>query len=424
MATAPNTAWYFEQANTERFQTITGMRTGREYRVREFIYGTLVPDHGHPLSAVSVSNNSLSIDLWTGCAWQCRYCYVHGTRLDLNEAGRTFTTPRRRTPFTVDEIVDALLQHPFFQPDVTVLSLHTASTEPFSDGPVTASTFAVMEAFLRRGLRNPFWIVTKAHVPLERLEAIARIAQSARGLMISICWADNPEHIEPVQNDRFLHAREARAAGATISWYLRPLVREWSGAPERIARMMGWVRERYGDAIDMIVPGGLRWTEGIEYGLSEVYGLPMPDVPRDDNVKTMAPALWEAVVRCGGEFFPGVPIYRHSACGLTRMLRTSSLTAVQTRCPEDCEASICPEEQRQLCASGGIHRMDRAGAQEILDRLGVPARVVRFDPRAGLVTEPSLSHFAYGIRRTILKQLALGKAEAEDGDASSDPSVS
>ena len=401
-------ARYFEWANTETFKTIKGTTTGREYHVREFTYGVLVPDYNHPLSAVSVSNNSLSIDLWKGCSWQCRYCHVQGTLADLSDGQRMGRKPQLRTPFTIDEIINELVKHPFFIPDVTVISIGTASTEPFADGPVANSTFDIMEAFIRRGFRNPFWIVTKANVPKGRKQDIAAITKVVKGLMISICWVDNPQRIEPIRNNRFLYSEEAKEAGATISWYMRPMVPEWSGYKERIEMMMLWVKNYYGDVIDVIVPGGLRWTEGIEYGLVEIHDLPLPDIPRTDNVKALPSALWDLIIELGREHFPNVPIYRHSSCSLTHMLQVASLTSVETAARIDCERSFCPAAQRQLCATGGIHQINLVTAQRVLKRLGVPARVIRFDSEDGLLTDPDLSIFTYAIQQTVLKFLSLG----------------
>lgn len=40
---------YFAAANSEPRVTIDGMTTGREFSVREYTYGVLVPDSNHPL---------------------------------------------------------------------------------------------------------------------------------------------------------------------------------------------------------------------------------------------------------------------------------------------------------------------------------------------------------------------------------------
>lgn len=402
-----NISQYFNLANTQVLIPIVGKTTGRKFNVREYVYGVLVPDHNHPLSCVSVSNSSLSIDLWTGCAWQCRYCHVQGTLSDLIDDGKMARHPQRRSDFTIEEIINELVKHPFFIPNTTVISIGTASTEPFAPGEVTESTFAIMDAFVHRGLKNPLWIITKGGVPQGRKQDFAQITK-AISLLVSLCWADNPDSIEPVQNNRFLHAEEAKEAGVMISWYMRPIVPEWNGTRQRIEMMMLWVKNHYGNIIDSIVPGGLRWTEGIENGLVEIYGLQLPDIPRSDNVKSLPTELWDFILQLGGQYFPGTPIYRHSSCAITHMLSTANLTAVQSMARQDCEESFCPPVQRQLCTASGIYQMTLDKAQQVLDCLGVPARVISFDPHIGVITDPHLGQFTYAIQQTIKKHLALG----------------
>lgn len=397
---------YFAAANSEPLIQIKGMTTGQEFSLREYTYGALVPDNNHPLSSVSVSNSSLGIDLWIGCAWQCRYCHVQGTYQDLAEHGTMPRRPRQRNSFTVDQILDELVKHPFFVADETIISIGTASTEPFAPA-VVDSTFEIMNAFVRRGFHNPFWIVTKGGVPKGRKLDFARISNATRGLMLSLCWADNPDTIEPAHNNRFLNAEEAKEAGATIAWYMRPIVPEWSGDQDRIEMMMLWVKKHYSGIIDMIVPGGLRWTEGIENGLVEIHNLPMPNIPRDDNVKILPQELIDFIFASSAEHFPGVPVYLKSSCALTWMLKIPSITSVQAFARHECEASRCPLAQRQICAQGPVYSMTVERAQAVLDDLGIPAHVVGWDTEHGLVTHPEMSKFTYAIRQTVFKHLAM-----------------
>lgn len=398
---------YFAAVNSEPLVQIRGMTTGQEFSLREYTYGALVPDKNHPLSSVSVSNSSLSIDLWVGCAWQCRYCHVQGTHQDLAEQGTMPRRPRRRNSFTIDQIIDELVKHPFFVADETIISIGTASTEPFAPA-ITDNTFEIMNAFVDRGLRNPFWIVSKGGVPKGRKLDFARITNATRGLMLSLCWADNPDTIEPVRNNRFLNAEEAKEAGAIIAWYMRPIVPEWSGGRDRIEMMMLWVKKHYGNVIDMIVPGGLRWTEGIENGLVEIHKLPMPDIPRDDNLKSLPQELVDSIFSLSGEHFPGIPVYLKSSCALTHMLKIPSITSVQVFARQECESSRCPLGQRRVCTKGSVYGMTIEKAQAILDQLGIPAHVVSWDMQRGLVTHPDMSKFTYAVRQTVFKHLATG----------------
>jgi DNA repair photolyase len=395
-------------ANQEPFTVIQGPRTGKDFQVRRHTYGVLVPDAAHPLSAVSVANSSLSIDLWAGCAWQCSYCHVQDTAQDLVDGARMPKRPVRRTNFSIQEILDELVEHPFFCKDQTIISIGTASTEPFALGPVADSTFEIMHALVGRGLKNPLWIVTKGGVPKGRKQDFAAVVKAVKGLMISLCWADNPDTIEPMRNNRFLHSEDAKEAGATISWYMRPIVPEWSGSLERIEMMMLWVKSRYSQVIDMIIPGGLRWTQGIEYGLTELRSLPMPNIPHQDNIKDLPESIWQHIMELGSVHFPGVPIYRHSSCALSRMLRIPNLAGIQVVAKDDCEASRCPACQRETCTDSPLYGHNVQSLQQVLDGLGIPARAIGFDSVAGPITEPDLKSFTYAIRRTVLKKLAEG----------------
>jgi DNA repair photolyase len=403
--------WYFKAANTEPFIRIKGKTTGREFFLRQFTYGVLVPNPNHPLSTVSVSNSSLSIDLWVGCAWQCRYCHVQGTYQDLVDEGAMSKNPRRRNSFSVEQILDELIKHPFFIPDKTVISIGTASTEPFAPGPVTDSTFKIMNAFIKRGLHNPFWIVTKAGIPKGRKSDFARIVKATRGLMLSLCWADNPSTIEPVRNNRFSNTEEAKEAGATIAWYMRPIVSEWSGNPERIEMMMSWVKKHYGDVIDMIVPGGLRWTEGIEYGLTEIHNLPMPNIPRNDNMKFLPQEVLETIISVSKEYFPSIPLYFKSSCAISKMLQIPNIISVQAFARQACEMSLCPTTQRQICAQSPIYRMTVERAQQVLNQLGIPANAISWDLQHGLITQPEINKFTYAIKQTVFKHLAMERVK-------------
>lgn len=392
-------------ADTETFVGLPGRRSSRTWQVREHTYGVLTADPSNPLSQVSVSNSAMSIDLWSGCAWQCVYCHVQGTRDDLLDDGKMARRPVRRGTATVDEIVDALLLHPYFVPNETVLNVGAASTEPFATGEVVHSTIALLDSFARRGLRNPFWLISKAGIPEEVVRAIERVTNTGTPVVVSLSWAGHHRPHE-LENDRFRNVVEAQIAGAQVHWYLRPLVTEWGSTPERIDEMFEVVRERTGGRLGAIVPGGLRWTEGIEYGLKEVHALPMPELSHNDNEKTMSMELWDAVLTAARRDLVGVPVYRKSSCALSYALGRSSLTGVQDLDPEDCASSLCGDTQRSLCATHRFGSLAVGEVQSVLDQLGVPAQVRDIRHDGLILTEPPLHSFTYAVRQTVLKQLA------------------
>lgn len=141
------------------------MYKNKEYTLCEYMYGVLEMDHNNPLFCVSEANNSFSIDYWKGCSYQCAYCHVQGIYEDLDGDYRMYKAPIPRSKFSIKEIIDALVKHPYFEKDVSVISIATSSTEPFASPKVTESTLEIMEYFVSIGYKNPFWIVTKAGVP-------------------------------------------------------------------------------------------------------------------------------------------------------------------------------------------------------------------------------------------------------------------
>lgn len=398
-----------EAANTQTQVSITGSQTGNRYLTTEFTYGVLVPDENHPLSNVSVANSSLSIDPWVGCKWQCAYCHVQGSNQDLAENNAMPRDPRRRSAHTIQEIIDELVEHPFFVPDETVISIGTASTEPLAQGPVIDSTLEIMDTMIHKGLQNPFWIVTKRGVPKGLGSKIERVVGATKGLMISLCWADNPKNIEPVQNNRFKYADEAQTAGATLAWYMRPLSPSWSGTPEKVEQMMQWMQGRYDHLLSAIVPGGLRWSEGIEHGMTEIRGLPKPAVSElNDNQKDLPLDLARTILELSKVYLPDLPVYFKSSCALTHMLGVASITSVSAQSRFECETSICPDEQRSICANGRIHTMDIHQAQEVVDRLRIPLQVRGWTEKREPITRPSLSDQTYAIKQTVLNNLERG----------------
>lgn len=394
------------RANQERFTTVTGPNSGKKYSMREFTYGVLDPDPSGPLSCISVANSSLSIDVWKGCAWKCSYCHVQGGMQDLDpQTLRMPTRPEKRSNFSIDEVVDALVEHPFFEDGKSVISIGTASTEPFARGPVSESTFEIMEKLVADGHTNPFWIVTKAGFPKEYEDRLKVITDSGNPVMISICWANNPQEVEPVQTNRFRNIEALKRAGATISWYLRPLADGWSTDPEHM-RQTFQTAAGNSQGVDMIIPGGLRWTEGIEYGVEELRGQTMPNIPKDDNVKDMSDETWDLIHSLANEYFPGVPVLHKSSCGLANMLKTPNHNLVQRQHPNTCAASTCPEGQREICAKYSIP--DKAELTRRLAGVGLDGiHVDSIHPETGIVsTTPDARKLTFALQHIIETQAA------------------
>ncbi|MCI1903653.1 MAG: hypothetical protein LKJ03_06185 [Enterococcaceae bacterium] len=88
--------------------------------------------------------------------------------------------------------------------------------------------------------------------------------QEKNKMIISICWANNDNIIEPFVSDRFANIDLLKdCKNISLNWYLRPLVREWSNNFDYLDEMFRKTSSKYADQINSIIPGGLRWTQGM-----------------------------------------------------------------------------------------------------------------------------------------------------------------
>lgn len=402
-----------EKSNKEEFITIIGENSGKEYRFYKNMYAVLDPDLSSPLSCVSVANNSLSIDLWTGCSLQCSYCHVQGIYEDIDWTNRRMRNkPIRRNSFSVEEIIDSLVKHPYFERDKTVLSIGTSSTEPFARGKVLESTLRIMEYFIEKGYKNPFWIVTKGGIPQEAISRLNKISEQIDKLIISICYAGNKKEIEPSQNNRFqnLDKLKLKDNNISVNWYLRPFNVEWFDRDSHsLEDLFQQISRTYGRYIDSIIPGGLRWTEGIEYGICEARNLKLPKLLRENNVKTMENSVWDELYNLRDIYFPNTPLFKHSSCGVSTALERTNICLAQYLKKSHCASSICPSNQRKLCSVELFTKKDIIELNKKLEDLGYGVVIEKIDIEDEQIkTTPDLDTFSPALRTAIIHCIANG----------------
>ncbi len=379
----------------------------KEYLLCEYMYGVLKMDHADPLSCVSEANNSFSIDYWRGCAYQCAYCHVQGIFEDLDENYRMYKKPIQRNIFNIEQIIDALIQHPYFEKNKSIISIATSSTEPFANQTVTESTMRIMEYFVELGYSNPFWIVTKAGIPNNISNRLKKICENGNKIMVSICWAANPSIIEPAQNNRFKNVETLVGTGVTISWYLRPLVEEWGATKERLEKMIELISDKYGKYIDMIIPGGLRWTEGIEFGLKDIRGLNMPKLIKKHNEKTLSSSTEKIIVQLCNKYFPDKPVYFNSSCAISHMLERSNVALLNLFDKNICEKSICYNKCKDKCKNYKFNLEIMQIIEKKLLSQGIKIKFLNIDFKEKINSIPAFDSFIYSEKQQIRKSIAL-----------------
>ncbi len=379
---------------------------GKKHALCEYMFGALEMNHNSPLCCVSEANNSFSIDYWKGCSYQCAYCHVQGIYEDLDEDFRMYKHPIPRSTFSIEEIINALIEHKYFEKDKSVISIATSSTEPFANEGVTESTLRIMEYFVELGYKNPFWIVTKAGVPKNISNRLRKICNNGNKIMISICYANNPKEIEPAQNNRFRNVEELKNTGVTISWYMRPLVQEWGANRDSLEKLIQSVSEKYYDCIDMIIPGGLRWTEGIEFGLKDIRGLEMPKLIKEYNKKTLSNDIENAILELCNKYFPNKPVYFHSSCGISHMLNKSNIALLNIFDSEVCNKSKCFNSCKNKCLKRQFKHNELLKFEDALSKIGINIKIHGIDLEKKIISKPEFDTYTYTIKQQIKKTIA------------------
>lgn len=376
---------------------------GKKHILCEYMYGVLAMDHDNPLCCVSEANNSFSIDYWKGCSYQCAYCHVQGIYEDLDEDYQMYKKPIPRSKFTIEEIIDALIKHDYFKKNESIISIATSSTEPFANDIVTESTLRIMEYFVELGYKNPFWIVTKAGIPNNISDRLKKITSHGNKIMISICYANNPKEIEPAQNNRFRNIETLKGTNVTVSWYMRPLVKEWSASKENLEKLIKEV-SKYSDYIDMIIPGGLRWTEGIEFGLKEIRNLPMPELIKEYDKKTLSSDIQKTIIDLCQKYFPNKAVYFNSSCGLSHMLERNNIALLNVFNKEVCSKSICLNPCKNKCERV-FTKQEIIHFEDVLKKEGIDINIENIDEK--IISNPCFESYPYTIRQQIKKTIAL-----------------
>ena len=380
---------------------------GKQYALCEYMFGVLKMDHNNPLCCVSEANNSFSIDYYKGCSFQCAYCHVQGIYEDLNENFKMSNNPIPRSKFNITEIINELIKHPYFVKDRSIISIATSSTEPFANVETTNKTFEIMEYFVSLGYKNPFWIVTKAGIPENVANRFKKICDNGNKIMISICWANNPIEIEPARNNRFRNIEKLKDTGVTISWYLRPLVEEWGANKDNLEKMIKYVSERYYDNIDMIIPGGLRWTEGIEFGLQEIRHLKMPKLIKKNNKKTLSNEIEQSIIYLCKKYFPNKPVYFNSSCGVSHMLNRTNIALQNIFDKDICKKSICMNKCKNICENILFNEKDMNYFEKVLKDQGINIIIKSIDNINKINSIPEFESFDYAEKQQIRKTIAM-----------------
>ena len=188
---------------------------------------------------------------------------------------------------------------------------------------------------------------------------------------------------------------------------MRPLVKEWGANKENLSKMFKYVYENYKDCIDFIVPGGLRWTSGIEYALFEINNVDLPNLIKDDNKKTLDNSIIKVIKRLAKIYFPDIPLFFNSSCPLTCMLQRNNIALTNILKSETCNISHCPKKQREICTKYVIKKEEYSEIEKKLEDIGIKLTIKKIDLKnKKIITIPSIEDFNYSIKQIIIKMIS------------------
>jgi len=315
------------------------------------------------LEPVEYRKSGLSLNHIIGCPLDCSYCVRH--------LFHNFEMKQPRLLMTDDEAVDHLVNHKFFQRNLTPLQLFNRATDPFLPA-VRSHTFAVAENLDRRGLQNHLLIITRFRVTKEDCERLNRL-RNLKITLLFTCSGITDKRIEPIDGTiaaeslklAFTYAQSYR----TI-FYLRPLVSGLNDSDEHLLRAVELSRHAHATVFT-----GLFYRNEIR-AFYETSGIPEPfdgTARRKIMPRELEARIIDAFKHAGRL---GI-LFRKTSCGVAFVHSLPDYNG-HFGIREICD--ICPMEQVERCRRVW-NKPSQDRVAELISKLDVEA-VSDIDDRA------------------------------------------
>lgn len=302
----------------------------------------------YPYAPVQMHDSWLAVDPVIGCKASCAYCLL---RL------ANWTGVRPEVVRTVDEIIEDVLRHKYFEPHVTRLCFGTRTDVLLPE--VTPYALRFLAALDERGLRNPVALISKLEVGEQTAAALAALT-SVRVVFLA-SWSALPPGVEKgvPRGAAVRTMRRLTEHGVPVIHYFRPLVPA-NSTDETFRQVLRSVAGHAGSTVHI----GIKLNPNLRPHYAD-HAVLASAAEVEQDYGTWVPG--DAVARLrriAAEEFPEHPLYEHTSCAVSHALGEPDDTATVHR-PSVCLPSRCPESQRARCT--GSVRAPRVG--EVQDRL-------------------------------------------------------
>lgn len=236
---------------------------GTHIELLEQKYGALAQSSESLYSRICVVNSCISLEPFRGCPLDCVYCAANNDIRSINLCGKNIKIKEPELIFHTVDLLKALIIHPAFIKNKSVISFCSGSTEVFHPN-VEDDVWEAMKLMTEIGLKNPIWLVVKSFFSKKRdlwKKRFKYLINYGITIILSISDAGLPREYEPYQvENRFTVFKDFGEVGVKLSHHLRPLFNYkdiYNGIDQALRNSQ--------NIVSSICIGGIRYDPGMEY---------------------------------------------------------------------------------------------------------------------------------------------------------------
>lgn len=315
-------------------------------------------------SRICIGNSVISLEPYRGCTLRCAYCMANNDIRGLHDVSAKDSAIIRKPEKIYDScaLLDALVCHPAFIEDKTVIGFCTGSTEVFLKD-VNDNVWEAMKHMVSLGLKNPIWLVVKSCGECNLDKWIRRfrfLSNHGINTIISITDAGLPSTVEPFQPEsRFEPFKCLSESGVVLSHHLRPILPGISTYDSLLSAL-----EKSKDIVSSVCIGGLRIDPGMKlfWESQEDYEY----VPGNQN-KELNEGLERKIRDTVTEM--GLPVFLHSSEMISYHLGINDYNLNKYRTDKACFLNLGADAEHieNACGGAGIISV----LQEIAHSIGL-----------------------------------------------------
>ncbi|MCL4379737.1 MAG: hypothetical protein M1160_03945 [Candidatus Marsarchaeota archaeon] len=241
--------------------------------------------------------SGLSVSTHLGCTLNCAYCVLSSI---------SSATDKPLEIATVDELEKKLFdKKSLYFPGRTPLIVNNR-TDPFLPG-VSASTYKILDMFIKNDVKSPVIIITKLIPPLSLYEYAEKL-----NLMVFFTYGGLPPPFEPKRDIGMMDEFCAKVSKNSRYHYLRPIIEGVNDDINMIDSIIEYASKRF----RATVLTGLRIIPSVVEKLYNKAAYVLKERDYDNVHKFLLEGLMDNVWRIRDSKAKGYPVFKHTSCAI------------------------------------------------------------------------------------------------------------